>query len=98
MRYLTQMAPMRPASSRTRCLFGKPFLSFTDAQLGKVFSAMDRLKLWDSTIVFLIGDYGYHLGEHEWWNKVTIYEHCAGAPMMLWVPDANRRLPAPLKS
>jgi iduronate 2-sulfatase len=64
-------------------------VSFTDAQIGKVFDAMDRLKLWDHTIVVLIGDHGYHLGEHEWWNKVTVYERCAGAPMMVWVPGAK---------
>lgn len=64
-------------------------VSFTDAQLGKVFAAMDRLKLWENTIVVLIGDHGYHLGEHEWWNKVTVYERCASAPMMVWVPGAK---------
>lgn len=64
-------------------------VSFTDAQIGKVFATMDRLKLWENTIVVLIGDHGYHLGEHEWWNKVTIYERGAGAPMIVWVPGAN---------
>jgi iduronate 2-sulfatase len=63
--------------------------TFADAQLGKVFGAMDRLKLWDNTIVILIGDHGYHLGEHEWWNKVTVYELGARAPMMVWVPGAK---------
>lgn len=64
-------------------------VSFTDAQIGKVFAAMDRLKLWENTIVILIGDHGYHLGEHEWWNKVTVYERGAGAPMIVWVPGAK---------
>ena len=63
--------------------------SFTDTQLGKVFEAMDRLDLWDNTIVTLIGDHGYHLGEQDWWNKVTVYERCASAPMMVWVPGAT---------
>jgi uncharacterized sulfatase len=63
--------------------------TFADAQLGKVFDAMDRLKLWDKTIVVLIGDHGYHLGEHEWWNKVTVYEIGARAPMMVWIPGAK---------
>jgi uncharacterized sulfatase len=50
---------------------------------------MDRLKLRENTIVVLIGDHGYHLGEHEWWNKVTVYECCASAPMMVWVPGVK---------
>jgi iduronate 2-sulfatase len=60
--------------------------TFSDAQVGKVFAAMDRLKLWDNTIVVLMGDHGYHLGEHGWWNKVTVFELGARAPLMMWVP------------
>lgn len=63
--------------------------TFSDAQVGKVFAAMDRLELWDSTIVVLMGDHGYHLGEHGWWNKVTVYELGANAPLMMWVPGAR---------
>lgn len=64
-------------------------VSFADAQLGRVFDTMDRLGLWDNTIVILIGDHGYHLGEHGWWNKVTVYELGARSPMMVWVPGAK---------
>ena len=60
--------------------------TFTDTQLGKVFEVMDRHKLWDSTIVILLGDHGYHLGEHGWWNKVILFELGARAPLMMWVP------------
>jgi len=60
--------------------------TFTDTQVGKVFAEMDRLKLWDSTIVLLMGDHGYHLGEHGWWNKVTVFELGSRAPLMMWVP------------
>jgi iduronate 2-sulfatase len=63
--------------------------SFADAQVGKVFDAMDRLDLWDSTIVVLLGDHGYHLGEHGWWNKVTVFELGARGPMMMWVPGVK---------
>jgi iduronate 2-sulfatase len=63
--------------------------TFADAQLGKVFDAMDRLKLWDNTIVVLIGDHGYHLGEHEWWNKVTVYEIGGRAPLLVLVPGVQ---------
>ncbi|MEM7791279.1 MAG: sulfatase-like hydrolase/transferase, partial [Verrucomicrobiota bacterium] len=64
-------------------------VSFADAQIGKLFDAMSRLDLWKDTIVILMGDHGYHLGEHDWWNKVTLYEWGARAPMIIWVPEAK---------
>jgi arylsulfatase A-like enzyme len=56
---------------------------------------MDRLKLWDSTIVVLLGDHGYHLGEHGWWNKVTVFELGARGPLMMWVPGVKGMGPRP---
>ncbi len=64
-------------------------VSFIDAQIGKIFAAMDRHGLWENTIVILIGDHGYHLGEHGWWNKATVYEFGSRAPMIAWFPGAN---------
>ena len=62
--------------------------TFVDAQVGKVLDALDRLKLWDNTIVMLLGDHGYHLGEHGWWNKVTVFDIGARVPLVMWVPKA----------
>lgn len=64
-------------------------VSFVDAQIGKLVACMDRLQLWDNTIVIVMGDHGYHLGEHGWWNKVTIFELGARTPMIVWVPGAE---------
>lgn len=64
-------------------------VTFVDTQVGRLFAAMDRLKLWDSTIVVLLGDHGYHLGERGWWNKVTVFERGARAPLMMWVPGMD---------
>ncbi|MFP6894773.1 MAG: sulfatase [Opitutales bacterium] len=63
--------------------------SFVDAQVGRVFDAMDRLELWDNTIVVLLGDHGYHLGEHGWWNKVTVFDIGARVPFVIWVPKSD---------
>lgn len=64
-------------------------VSFADAQLGRLLETMDLLKLWENTMVIVIGDHGYHLGEHSWWNKVTVYELGARSPMMVWMPGAK---------
>jgi uncharacterized sulfatase len=63
--------------------------TFVDAQVGKVLNTMDRLRLWDNTIVVLLGDHGYHLGEHGWWNKVTVFDIGARVPLVMWVPKSK---------
>jgi iduronate 2-sulfatase len=63
-------------------------ISFMDAQVGRVLDTLDRHELWDNTIVVFLGDHGYHLGEHDWWNKVTVFELCARVPLIVWAPRA----------
>lgn len=63
-------------------------VTFADAQVGKVLDHLDHLDLWDNTVVVVMGDHGYHLGEHGWWNKVTLFELGARTPLMVWAPGA----------
>ncbi len=64
--------------------------SYTDAQIGKVLDALDRLELADNTIVALWGDHGWHLGDHGMWCKHTNYEQAARIPVIVAAPDGAR--------
>jgi uncharacterized sulfatase len=60
-----------------------------DAQVGRVLTALDRLNLWDRTLVVLLGDHGYHLGERNWWNKNTLFERSCRAPLLIAAPGVK---------
>jgi len=65
-------------------------VSFVDAQVGLILSALERLKLASNTVVILAGDHGFHLGEHGLWGKSTLFEQCARAPLIVAGPGAAR--------
>ena len=65
-------------------------VSFIDAQLGLLLSALKRNGRWEDTIIIFISDHGYHLGEHYMWGKVSLFEECARVPMILRVPGRTR--------
>jgi iduronate 2-sulfatase len=61
--------------------------TYVDAQVGKVFEAMDELGLWQNTIVMLWTDHGYHQGERGWWNKTLLDTYDAKVPFIAYVPE-----------
>lgn len=61
-------------------------VAYMDRQAGKVLDRLEQLDLADDTIVVFTSDHGYHLGEHDFWAKVSLLEESARVPLLLRVP------------
>ena len=61
-------------------------VEFMDAQVGKVMEALAKSGMEDETIVIFTSDHGYHLGEHDFWAKVSLRDESAGVPLIISVP------------
>lgn len=61
-------------------------VAFMDAQVGKVMAALEQAGIADKTIVIFTSDHGYHLGEHDFWAKVSLRDESAGVPLIISVP------------
>jgi arylsulfatase A-like enzyme len=61
-------------------------VTYMDVQVGKIISAIDRLKLRDDTIVVFTADHGYHLGEKDLWQKMHLHDESTRIPLIVDVP------------
>lgn len=64
--------------------------AYADAQMGRVLDALDRSQYRENTIVVLISDHGFHLGEKMHWQKATLWEEATHCLMMARVPGMTR--------
>ncbi len=61
-------------------------VAYVDALVGRLLTALEEAGLADETIVIFTSDHGYHLGEHDFWAKVSLHEESARVPLIIRVP------------
>ena len=61
-------------------------VAYMDAQVGKVLAALEKSGQADNTIVIFTSDHGYHLGEHDFWAKVSLLDESSKVPLIIRVP------------
>ncbi|XP_063732888.1 iduronate 2-sulfatase isoform X3 [Eleginops maclovinus] len=66
-------------------------VSYMDAQVGRLLSALDELRLSDSTLVVFTSDHGWSLGEHGEWAKYSNFDVTTRVPLMFHVPGVTAR-------
>lgn len=64
-------------------------ITFADAQVGRILDALDETKLAENTIVLFTSDHGYHMGEHGYYQKTTLFENADHVPLIISAPGAK---------
>ena len=65
-------------------------MSYVDVQIGIVLDALEELGLADNTIVVLLGDHGWNLGEHNFIGKHNLMNTSTHVPFIVRVPGMKR--------
>ncbi len=61
-------------------------VSYTDAQVGILLNTLESLGTLNNTIIVLWGDHGWHLGDHDLWEKHTNFEQATRSPLIIAAP------------
>lgn len=66
--------------------------SYADAQVGRILTELDDRGLAKNTIVMILGDHGFLLGEHGEWQKSLLWEESTRFPMLIRAPGGQKSL------
>ncbi|WP_129715160.1 sulfatase [Pedobacter sp. SYP-B3415] len=66
-------------------------VTFVDEQIGKIMAQLKASGLDKNTIVVLLSDHGFHLGEHGMWGKTTNSKIDTRVPLIVVDPAISRQ-------
>ena len=66
-------------------------ISGIDVVIGRVIEELKRRQIYDNTVIMLIGDNGYFLGERGFAGKWLMHEESIRVPFIVFDPRANRK-------
>ncbi len=93
------MNDVRPGDPGYRIAFYDSAIHFADAQLKRVFDALQDAGWAESTLVILVSDHGEELGEHgSFGHKSTLYRESLRVPLVIRYPrviEADQTVEAP---
>lgn len=61
-------------------------ITYADVQVGKVLDALDQSGRADHTIVVLLSDHGFHMGEKQRWAKRSLWQESTQVPFIIAGP------------
>ena len=67
-------------------------ISYVDALVGQIMSTLVNLELKENTIIVLLGDHGWNLGEHNLWGKHNTMHRAVHTPLIFQLPGATESL------
>ena len=66
-------------------------VSYIDFLIGKLLDKLDELNLRKNTLIVLLGDHGYHLGEQQIWGKHSCFNLSTNVPLIISNPTAKQK-------
>jgi arylsulfatase A-like enzyme len=84
---LSQPMNSKSAARLRRGYYGS--VTYTDSNVGKILAAAEPML--EDTVVALIGDHGWSLGEQNVWCKMTNFENAVRVPFIIRAPWAQAR-------
>lgn len=64
-------------------------INYADECIGQIVDALEKSPNRDNTIVVLLGDHGWHLGEKMRYRKVSLWERSCRMPLIIVAPGLS---------